>query len=315
MPDQPILLSAIVVVGSRRKRAQRVLDALCAQTRIDSMEIIVVDLAAGREPLPAAVPGVRLKYVPRPDTEPWGRARSAGVRQAVAPVIAFLEDHAFPAPDWAEALIAAHQEPWVAVGYAFTNANPRTYVSRSGFFSDYGPWAAPIPTGPGRFLPGNNVSYKRALLLELEGSLDLVLAPDFLIHELCNQRGLPMGIAARAQVAHENFERLSGLLHANHHYCRLLAAHRVQTQAWGWRRRLVYGAGVPWGAPAIKLIRMAAGFRRRPALWPRFFAALPVILPAFFWSAIGESLGYLFGAGPAERNFRRWELEAERVTT
>ena len=34
------------------------------------------------------------------------------------------EDHCFPADGWAEALVAAHQGPWAAVGPAFLNANP-----------------------------------------------------------------------------------------------------------------------------------------------------------------------------------------------
>jgi hypothetical protein len=41
MPPQ---LSAILVVGERRERSQGALDALCAQTVIDRMEIVVPDI-------------------------------------------------------------------------------------------------------------------------------------------------------------------------------------------------------------------------------------------------------------------------------
>lgn len=314
MLDKPILLSAIVVVGPCRKRAQRVLDALCTQTRVDSTEVIVVDLASDNVPKLKATPGVRIVYIKRPGTEPWGQARAAGVQRATSEVVAFIEEHCYPAPDWAEFLIEAHEGPWVAVGYAFTNANPETYASRAGFVSDYGHWAHPVPTGPSRFLAGNNISYKRDLLLELEGQLDTVLAPDFLLHEICNQRGLPMFIESRAVVAHENFDRLSGLLQANHHYCRILAAHRGHTQSWGRLKRIVYGLGVPLGAPAIKISRLVRSLRGRRPLWSAFVSALPVILLTFLWAAIGESLGYLFGPGTSERSFNRWELESERVT-
>jgi hypothetical protein len=43
--------------------------------------------------------------------------------------VAFIEDHGFPARDGAEKLIEAHVGPWAAVGYAFTNANPKSYLS------------------------------------------------------------------------------------------------------------------------------------------------------------------------------------------
>ena len=200
------------------------------------------------------------------------------------------------------------------MGYAFTNANPETYASRAGFISDYGYWAHPVPTGPSRLLPGNNISYKRDLLLEMEGQLDTILAPDFLIHEICNQRGLPMLIESQALAAHENFGRLSGLLHANHHYCRILAAHRVRTQSWGKLKRIVYGLGVPLGAPAIKMARLVRSLYNRRPLWSAFVTALPVILLTYLWAAIGESLGYLLGPGASERSFNQWELETERVT-
>src|SRR5438874_350553 len=39
-------------------------------------------------------------------------ARAAGVHAARAPVVVFAEDHSFPQPGWADALIRAHREPW-----------------------------------------------------------------------------------------------------------------------------------------------------------------------------------------------------------
>src|SRR3954465_14970898 len=44
------------------------------------------------------------------------RARAAGVRAATVPVVAFAEDHSYPDPEWAAALIEAHRRPVAAVG-------------------------------------------------------------------------------------------------------------------------------------------------------------------------------------------------------
>ena len=44
-------------------------------------------------------------------------------------VVAFGEEHCFPEPGWAQALIDAHREDYAAVGPAMHNANPDTIVS------------------------------------------------------------------------------------------------------------------------------------------------------------------------------------------
>ena len=44
-----------------------------------------------------------------------------------------------------------------------------------------------------------------------------------------------------------------------------------------------------------------------------FFFAFPVIFITFFISAVGESLGYLFGAGQSVEDFNKWELMQQRT--
>ena len=59
---------------------------------------------------------------------------------AHAPIVALAEDHCFPEPGWADALIRAHQGPWAVVGPVVRNANPATIVSWCDFVIGYGPW-------------------------------------------------------------------------------------------------------------------------------------------------------------------------------
>lgn len=73
------------------------------------------------------------------------KAWAAGIRQASAPVVAFLEDHSYPAPcwaeapSWAEAPIKAHQKAWAAVGPVLANANPNSMI---GWLMLFGQWSA-----------------------------------------------------------------------------------------------------------------------------------------------------------------------------
>ena len=122
-------LSVVLVAGSQRERAQKVIDALVMQTAIKQIELILMDLAppdAKRLEIPEQLSHVRLS---RPDIRRWGIARAEGARAATGKSVAFIEDHCFPTPTWAEMLIEAHKNPWGGVGYAFTNADPDTYVA------------------------------------------------------------------------------------------------------------------------------------------------------------------------------------------
>jgi hypothetical protein len=305
-------LSAIVVVGGCRTRSQRALDALGAQTAAGSIEIIVFDLASPDTPRLVAPSNVSTIYRSYPESMFWSRARAAAVHDASAPVVAFIEDHCFPAPTWAEELIEAHQGPWAAVGYAFTNANPETYLSRAGMINDYGAWVHPARRGRSPNLPGQNISYKRDLLLSFGEQLEILLTPDFNLQWALGRRGLAMYVEPRAVVAHEHFTRLPALMGAHYAYCRLLAGKRAEIQSWTRLKRILYGFGVLPGAPLLATVRLFSSLRGRAWLLPATIRALPVFVPAHLWAAIGESLGYLRGPGNAERDLHRWELDTER---
>jgi len=307
-------LSAVVVIGTRRARAQRVIHALCSQTFGGQMEIIVVDIAPESTPALAPKSGnsIPYRYLRMPDERHWGVGKAEAVRQASGEVVAFLEDHCFPSPRWADAVARAFQSgPWAAVGYAFTNANPRSYWSRAGLFCDYHPWLKPIAGGPNRLLPGNNVAYRREPLLAFGDKLSTVISPDFVALEQLAQSGLPLYMEKDALTAHQNFVSPFPFLAANHLYCRMLGANRASIGQWSLARRLFYGVAVLPGAPFLKMLRMIRGLPGR-GLWGHFAMALPVVVVTYVWSAIGESLGYLLGEGDVGLAFQWYELDAER---
>jgi hypothetical protein len=306
------LLSAILVAGTCRERSQGALDALCEQTALESMEVVVVDLAPEETPRLVPAPGARTTYLDRPGAE-WASARAESVRAARGEVVAFLEDHCHPAADWASSLIESHRDGrWAAVTYAFTNANPRTYVSRAGFIAEYGIWAHPTPRRVLEVMPGSNISYRRELLLTFGGQLEELMDADFNLQDSLRRLQLEMIVEPRARAAHEGFETLPPLCRANFEYCRAMAAARAQTRGWGRSRRVLYAAAAPVYAPAVKAARLARSLRSRPKLWGRFLAALPVVAAVYGVAAIGEGLGYLRGPASARHNVTNWELNVRR---
>ena len=276
------------------------------------MEVIIVDLTGPEVPRLKTPLDVRVHYVRRPDLVLWARARCAGLRLAVGAIVAFTEDHCFPQEDWAAALIEEHQGPWVAVAYAFINANPRTYMSRAAMVNDYGFWLHPAPRGPLVLMPGNNISYKRDVLMKHADQLESLLTPDYNLQQLLIREGHAMCIAPNAVAAHQNFTRLAPLMHANYAYARLLAARRVIAHGWTWRQRLLRALLTPAMAPTLGTLRLLRSLQGRSELIPTVLAGLPIYFITHLWSAVGEALGYVRGEGTAERDLNRWEIAFER---
>jgi len=295
MTSSPIELSVVVIAGPRLREASLVLAALDVQNRSKALELIIVEVlpVAAKLPAPARVRTIRL---PAHDAASWGQARALGTRAATAPIVAFLEDHCYPAPGWAEALIEAHRHPWEAVGYAFTCANPETWVARSTFMLEYGPWAAPQPDGPRSAVSGNNISYKREFLLGLDETLDCLLEADFVLHEWCRQAGgISLGLAGSARAAHECFRSTSRLCRSSYRNGRRLAALRSTVLRWSGPRRVFTGLAAPVVLPLLKPLRLGRAAWRQRELRRPFLSALPLLLLGSACAAAGESAGYLFG--------------------
>ena len=308
-------ISVLLVVGSLRKRAQRSLNALLAQTALDQMEIVVVDVAPRDKPELEYGEDAAVKYLRRPHLSLWSEARYEAYQHSTGPIVASVEDHAYAAPNWAEAVIEAYQGSWAAVGYAFVNANPRTYRSRACLIKDYGPWMHPTGGGPTGFVPGHNISYRRDVLESFGDELKDLFALDFTMQAAIRRRGLPMYVEPRAIVAHENFVRISQMIRVQVAYSRLLAGRRMKIEGWSPGRRLLYAALTPFGSPAIACCRYVKSFAPRRTLWLAALKATPIVVVSFACCGFAESFSYLFGDGSAEQEVMTyWELKAVRST-
>jgi hypothetical protein len=299
-----------MLAAEKRELAQQVITAVAHQTQASALELVIVDLTKETAAAFVKPPGLDIVFVKLPPTTTVSRARVEAVRRARADAVAFIEDHCIPSPTWAEALIEAHSGPSAVIGYAFQPANSM-YLSRAGLMAEYGTWQAPIPSGKYRLMACNNISYKRNILLQQGAQLEGLLTPDFVLHEKLHGEGISFYVEGRAIVAHHELRTLTMIMQANHEYARFLAT--LRARPWGTFRRLLYILGAPLGAPVIRSIRLAASLTNRRSLWIQFLLSLPAIALIYFWSAFGESLGYLLGPGASAETFGYWELSAERI--
>jgi GT2 family glycosyltransferase len=313
-PTRPEL-SVILVTPDRFETIRRTVTWLGAQTVHDQIEVVIV--APSREAL--GLDGHELDVFHGFRVVETGTVRSvaaghaAGVREAGGPVVVFAEDHSYPQPGWAEALIAAHRGPWAAVGPVVANANPRTAVSWADFLPGYGPWLDPTPGGVVDYLPGHNSSYKRDVLLELGPELDPMLNAESVLHWELQARGHRLYLEPSAKTRHFNFSRLSSYLHATFLHARTFAAERARGGRWGPSRRLAYAAAWPL-IPLVRLRRAFRDLRRAPShgVFPR---VLPPVLLGLTVSALGEATGYLLGPGQAPEKVGAYEFHRDRHMT
>lgn len=240
------------------------------------------------------------------------RANAEGIRQARGAIVALTEDHCFPDPDWAEALIAAHRDACVAVGPVIRNANPSTMVSWSDFLIGYGPWIEPTPKGQVSFLPGHNSSYKRKVLLEYGDQLENMLESETVMHLDLNRKGYRLCIEPAARAAHVNFSLMSSWLPVQLYAGRVFAGNRIIS--WSLPRRLLYGIASPL-IPIIRLWRIWRELSRPGRPRHLMIRLLPVLILGLLFDGAGQMIGYLMGQGSASHRLGQYEFNRVNYIT
>ncbi|WP_412069236.1 hypothetical protein [Rubrivirga sp. IMCC43871] len=307
-PDISIVVVTPTDFGQIRETIQHLLD----QTVHDQMELIVV--AESREALgpdTAELDGFPThQVVEAGPIVHRGQAAAKGVRVAQAPIVAMVEEHAYPEPGYAEALLSAHEGPWAGVSPVIRNANPESAVSWSNYYPAYLALTEPVEAGEVDNVAWHNTAYKRDRLLAFGDRLGALL--DFegdLLTELRAQ-GHRLYLEPRAQVRHMNIEKLWAATHLLYLQGRLTAASRVEGEGWPLWRRLLYVAGSPL-TPLMYLPNLWRGFRRTKQPVGRVLRALPSLSVSLGAVAVGEVVGLLRGATGAKHRMEAYELNRD----
>ncbi len=249
---------------------------------------------------------VRVHEIPELDTTATGFA--AGVRLARAPIVMLAEDHAFPEPDLAAALLAAYDAypEAVAVGPVLVNGNPQTAASEASFVPAFSAVAYARTTREVRMLGGHNGSYRHDFLELYGDELAEMYKSERMLHYDIEARGGKMVLLARPRMRHVNSSRWSSAIAHAFHGGRLFASKR--SRQWEPWRRLMYGAGVPL-IPLIRARRILDDLRESPEDYARLVPRrLPAIGMLLVIHALGELTGYLLGEGDAEARYAPFEL-------
>jgi hypothetical protein len=240
-------------------------------------------------------------------------AKAALIPHALAPIVAFSEDHSFPAMDWAAELLEAHSRGYAAVCPTMVNANPRTLLSWCSLFLHFGS-AVDAPRGEvRRGGASHNTSYLREALLSLGDDLPVLLQVELLLQDALHRRGYRLYHQPSARTRHVQATRLYGWLGQGYTGGRLFGALRADVERWPRSRRALMAAAFPL-IPAVRLLRTVReiqGTRYGPELLPQ---VLPHLIAGLLVHAAGEVTGYLLGVGKADVKYSAFEMSRFRDT-
>lgn len=299
--QEPPALTVILPTLDTFNSISKTVNCVAAQTVAGVIELIICAPVAVRVQIDddavATLHSVRV--LEAGELHATGPLRADAIREATAPIVAFAEDHCFPYPDWAAALLAAHAEPHAAVGPAVYNANPETATSWADLYLGYGRWLAPGRRGEVDLLPGHNSSYKRDVLIGYGEELDRLMEAETVLLWDLRRNGHTLLFEPAARVDHTNFAHFGVFIDVQWHLGRVFGATRSAN--WPLHRRVAYAAG----APLIPLIRLGhvitAGWHNRFSA-RRFIVALPVLLAGLGVDCVAQATGALFGpAGSVDR--------------
>ncbi len=228
--------------------------------------------------------------------------RMDAVKAARGDIVALIEDTSRPAHGWCAAIREAFSDPRIgAVGGPVSVAADLPPRFQALGYSEYGRFGAQT-TGtpyPARRIPGNNLAYRRASLLEaFTGSNDGIFE-DEAIRRL-RERGLETLTHPRMAVTYAAADSHGAYLSTRLAHGRLFAADRVRDRP--------LSARIGWFAKSFLLPFVLTARGMGAAMGEARVSQLPMILIWLFametsW-AIGEGIGYLAGRGQSLDSWR-----------
>ena len=305
-------LSVVLVASNGYKEVATTLRHLRAQTIATQIELVIVAPQADHFQVPTEQAGElgKISIIEVPEVVSLAVARAAGVAGSSARYVAFAEDHSFPEPTWAAALVAAHERGYAGIAPEMKNGNPGTALSWAAMFLHFGGVVEPT-NGYESDWPAasHNMSYRRDALLELGDQLSELMLAELFLHRALRARGHKFWIEPSAATHHVNSSRLAPALRHAWLGGRLYGGLRSRFDSWSFARRIIYAGGSVL-IPLLRLRRVIPEIRRTrvgAGLLPR---VLPAMVAILITHAAGEAAGYLFGIGGTRAGYS--ELETRR---
>lgn len=286
-------VSVVIASVNGRPSIDECLTALSKQQGQFEAEILVVDCCQDgtAEYISANFPEVKLLHI----SERLGipALRAMGMSQATGDIIVIIEDHVIVDGNWFEEIIKAHQSGYKVVGGAVENGSVDRIVDWAVFLCEYSHTMLPIPHGEAEEITGNNVSYRREVLDQVDESIKRDYW-EYFLHEELKKSGVKFFSAPSIVVHHKKEFGFIYFMSQRFHYSRSFAAmRRSRVSILG---RLFYVAFSPL-LPFLMTWRIVRQVLQKKRLYKELLFSLPLLTIFMTSYACGEFMGYMFGPG------------------
>jgi hypothetical protein len=299
LPSNP-RLSVVVVPAGSETMEPAALEGLERQKAGRPFEVFV---PCAVEAVPASFEsrysGVRFLRVnpasPAGSAERLDELRALGVAAAQGDLIAVIEDHVRPDPDWSGEVIQAHRQGYAAIGGAVENGVDRL-LHWATYFTDLGRYHNPLPAGDSSFATVVNVSYKRTALEDIRAVWQRRFS-ETAVHSALLASGARLALSPRIVVRQiRGSVSLGGSLRDFYTWGRSYGSIRVKMS--GGIKRLIFICLSPL-IPVSLLLRSGLDVLRKKRLLSQWLKSLPVSAALTAAWSCGELVGYVAGEAPA----------------
>lgn len=320
MTDQPPLatppatpdLTVVIVCAAGGAKLHRTLAAIASQTIAPRIEVLAVtpdpaeEVAARVARLTAALHSFRavsVESVPNVDF-----AAGRAILEGTAPIVASIEDHAFPEPEWAETILPAFDDPEVvAASSAFVNANPQSGMSWGTMLIALGQWHPGVKPGRIGWIQLHDCTYRRAALERLGPDLWSLFNRESDVLQRLKAAGGAFAFVPAARVRHLNASQFGCCANVRMNAGRLAASVRWTSEKWGPLRRAIYVLGSP-AIPLVRYVKLRGSvFGNHPG--GSELRAGWAVLYGLVFDAVGQAIGFAAGPGASRDALARHELD------
>ncbi len=280
----------IPVVGSLSSLAE-CLAAICNQKCNFDYEIIVVNRTGNDSSEYIQKNFPRVKLISLDSSCGIPEMRFAAISQSGGRYVAITEDHCIVPTDWLVKMHGAHQNGFEVVGGAVENKSCHRLMDWAVFLCEYSSFMPQVTNGETDFVTGNNTSYLRSALKQIDQKL-LKDYWEYFIHAELKRHGAMFFSISSLIVNHKKRFGFIYYLKQRFYYSRSFAAMRSNQQ--NSSKNLLFLTYIPM-LPFHQIAKIYLNVQRKKRNFKEFFLSLPLIFVFMLSYALGEAIGCLFG--------------------
>lgn len=257
------------------------------------VEIVVVDATEDRTEEYVKERFPDLKFIRLSSRPGIPEMRFIGMSAASGDCFVFIEDHCIVPEDWFVEIEKAHSRGYAVVGGAVENGSTARLIDWAVFLCEYSSFMPPITAREAESLAGNNVSYERAVIDQIDEATKRDFWEYFMQAEL-RRNNVKFLSTPSITLVHKKEFGFFYFLRQRFYYSRSFAAMRRRRST--YLQQFLYIVSSPL-APFFLIWRVFENVLRRKRYLRELLLSSPFLLVFMFSYAIGELTGQLLGAG------------------